>query len=62
MSLTDNGSIKCDGCGRFISIEDLMAERASHHLVTPDAEGFRETFESECEKCTLKTAMGKNHE
>lgn len=51
MSITRSNQIQCDGCGQFISIQDLMDEKASHHLLWPDSEFTTETFESFCPKC-----------
>jgi hypothetical protein len=49
--LTRLSQIKCDGCGKFIGIQDLMEERASHHLITPSSHFSTEQFESLCPKC-----------
>jgi hypothetical protein len=49
---------RCDVCGRFIKISDI-GKGATHELVTPDAEGTRETFETLCAKHAHKP--GENH-
>lgn len=51
MSFTKNEKIVCDGCGKFISMLDLVDDKATHHFVLPDSEFSKETFESFCPKC-----------
>lgn len=51
MSMTKRNGIKCDECGRFISIQDLMDEKAIHTCVSPDSDWSAERFESLCAKC-----------
>ena len=43
--------IKCDECGQFISLDDLISGRATHFMSQPDSEVNDETYESECRKC-----------
>lgn len=38
--------MRCDICGRFVSIEDLEAGLAKRYLLYPDAEGTKETYET----------------
>lgn len=49
--LTKTNKIKCDTCGKFIGYSEIASYNAMHHLVTPDAEGTKETFESTCKQC-----------
>lgn len=49
--ITKTNKIKCDVCGRFVNYEALANGYASHRLLTPDAEGTEETYESFCERC-----------
>jgi hypothetical protein len=49
--LNKNDRIVCDDCGKFISIEDLIADIAIHRFVLPDSEFSKETYESICAKC-----------
>ncbi len=51
MSMTRDDKIKCDECGRFIGVQDLVDGKALHHCVTPDSEFSDETFESLCSRC-----------
>lgn len=51
MSLTRTYQIKCDRCGKFISINDLIAGSAWHVLVSPDSEFSQERYESQCSSC-----------
>jgi hypothetical protein len=51
MSMTRNDKIKCDECGCFIGVQDLIDGKALHHCVLPDSEFSDETFESLCAKC-----------
>lgn len=57
MSFTRTNRIKCDTCGGWVGLNDLAAGTASHVLVTPDAEGCRETWDSECSLCKRKEAQ-----
>jgi hypothetical protein len=41
---------RCDVCGRFIAFEDFE-NGAVRRLVTPDAEGTREEYETLCKDC-----------
>ena len=38
--------MRCDICGRYISIEDLETGLAKRYLLYPDAEGTKETYET----------------
>ncbi len=49
--LTKNRHIVCDYCGKFISFDDLMNEKAAHYLLTPDSEVTKEDYESYHHKC-----------
>lgn len=51
MSMTRNDKIVCDACGKFISMQDLMDDKATHHCMLDDTEFSKETFESFCPKC-----------
>jgi hypothetical protein len=51
MSITRTNQIRCDSCGKFIPINDLMHGLATHTMVLPDSEYSAETFESECSYC-----------
>jgi hypothetical protein len=51
MSLIRNDRIVCDGCGKFIAMQDLFDGKANHHFVLPDSEFSDETFESLCSAC-----------
>lgn len=42
---------RCDHCGQFISVADFVNAKASRILITPDAEGTRETYETTCRQC-----------
>lgn len=37
---------RCDCCGKFVAYNEV-----SRTLLTPDAEGTRETYETLCKKC-----------
>jgi len=61
MSMTSDNKIKCDECGKFISIKDLIDDKASHHCVLPDSEFSKETFESFCRKhISFNAPIGKD--
>lgn len=51
MSFTRNDKIVCDGCGKFIAMQDLIDDKATHHCILDDTEFSKETFESFCPKC-----------
>lgn len=40
--------LRCDDCGRFIALADFESGAASRRLLTPDAYGSRETYETLC--------------
>ena len=46
--------IKCDFCGRFISIKDLEEGKATIRMVTPDSHFTKEEYENCCKKCKNK--------
>lgn len=37
---------RCDCCGKFVAYNEVI-----RILLTPDAEGTRETYETLCKKC-----------
>lgn len=43
--------MKCDACGKFVAAADLETGAASHKMVTPDAEGCCEDWETLCKVC-----------
>jgi hypothetical protein len=49
--LTKNGKISCDYCGKFIAIDELIEQKATHSLVTPDSEFTKEEYESYHNAC-----------
>lgn len=51
MGMTRDDKIKCDECGRFIAVQDMINGKALHNCVLPDSEFSVETFESLCAKC-----------
>lgn len=51
MTLLANGSIKCDECGRFIAMADIINGHAYHQFELPDSEFSVESFSSACRKC-----------
>lgn len=51
MSMTRDGKIKCDECGLFIGVQDLVDGKALHHCVAPNSEFSDEAFESLCSRC-----------
>jgi len=58
MSMTRDDKIKCDECGQFIDVQDLIDGKALHHFVLPDSEFSFETFESICAKCRVPDTSG----
>jgi len=42
---------KCDWCGKFIGLEDLVDGLATREMVTPDSHHTQETFENKCKDC-----------
>ena len=42
---------RCDCCGKYISYADFASEQAVRWLITPDAEGTKETYGTRCKKC-----------
>jgi len=48
------GTLKCLDCGQFIANKDLIKGQARHQMVTPDAYGTSETWETLCPKCLKK--------
>jgi hypothetical protein len=42
---------KCDICGRFIALDEFGKGIAIRNLVTPDAYGFSETYETYHDLC-----------
>ena len=46
--------IKCDFCGRFISIKDLDDEKAYIEMVSPDSHFTKEKYETICKECNKK--------
>jgi hypothetical protein len=49
--LTKNGAISCDYCGKFIAVDELIAQKATHSLLTPDSEFTKEEYESYHHDC-----------
>lgn len=45
---------RCDICGRFVSLSDLISGKASTKMVTPDTHFTAEEFETLCPKCKEK--------
>ena len=45
-SIRYTSTMRCDICGRYVSIEDLEAGLAKRYLLYPDAEGTKETYET----------------
>jgi methionyl-tRNA synthetase len=41
-------TMKCDVCGRFVSLDDLASERAIRRLVTPDSHFTAEEYVTFC--------------
>jgi len=54
MPLTSNQNLRCDVCGRFIKLEDIVEGRASFTLVTPDSLKTQETYEGLCREHFLQ--------
>lgn len=46
--MTRDNKIKCDECGKFIPIQDLIDGVAEHRFALPDSEFSKETYESFC--------------
>lgn len=46
------GPIQCDVCGQYISYADLQSGKARRAMITPDAEGVGEAYETTCRKHT----------
>lgn len=49
--MTRHNQIKCDQCGRFVKLQDLVEGKAAHWLDTPDSDRSSETWESLCSRC-----------
>jgi len=49
--------MRCDVCGRYIPLKDLVSGLASRELLTPSSEYTKETFETLC-----KTHKEDNYE
>lgn len=49
---TERGSVKCSGCGRFISYHEL--ERGASLRYEPDSDCGSEVMEWTCLKCVSK--------
>lgn len=49
--MTRCGQIKCDQCGRFVNLQDLVNGNAMHCLCEPDSDLSRETWDSLCARC-----------
>jgi hypothetical protein len=58
MSMTRDDKIKCDECGQFIALLDIVDGKAAHNCVLPDSEFSCETFESICAKCYVPNSSG----
>ena len=43
--------IKCDICGRFISIKDLLKNKAKRVCISVDSDYSIEEYETFCKKC-----------
>lgn len=41
---------RCDVCGVFISLKDLIEDKAIHTMITPDSDLSSETWETLCKK------------
>jgi len=59
--LTKNGSITCDYCGKFIAVDELIEQKATHALLTPDSDRSKEEYESYHHAC-LKASRQKQTE
>lgn len=60
--LTKNGQISCDFCGKFIAVAELIEQKATHSLLTPDSELTKEEYESyhhACLSAHLKKLRGQ---
>jgi ribosomal protein S26 len=53
--LLDNGSLKCDVCGRFIPLQDLVDKTAIHKMITPSSALTWEEWDTVCRKCLAST-------
>lgn len=53
-AVSDFNPLRCDACGRFVSYADLESGIAYRGLVTPDAEGTAETWETLCPPCLIE--------
>lgn len=62
MSMTRNDNIKCDECGKFIALQDLVDGKALHQCVAPDSEFSDETFESLCARCWTSPIPSMQHD
>ena len=50
--------LRCDNCGHWIAYDDLANQSARRALVTPDAEGTREEWETLCPLCKRAQEVG----
>lgn len=48
--------VQCDGCGRFVSLDDLESGAATRKLIHADTEFSCESYETECARCKKKAA------
>jgi hypothetical protein len=44
---------KCDYCGKFIGIQDMIDGKAERYMVTPDSEYSVETWDTHHRSCKL---------
>ncbi len=44
----DEAHPKCDQCGRFIALADIIDGRATHWMITPESDVSSETWETLC--------------
>lgn len=49
-----SGNLRCDDCGRWISLASLTAGLTRHRLLTPDSHLTREEWETLCPPCLTK--------
>lgn len=47
--------IKCDICGRFVSLADLISGKAERYLLTPDSDYSAEDYETYHMECYRET-------
>ena len=47
-------NIRCNYCGKFISYQDIINEKAIHQIEPPLTEFSDERYESVCNKCLNK--------